>query len=37
MRHAAEFFAFYICRFALADIGMMLDKFVKRGSEWVSQ
>ncbi|MCJ1434820.1 hypothetical protein MMC27_004190 [Xylographa pallens] len=34
-RHAAEFFGFYICRFVLADIGMMLDKFVKRGSEWV--
>ena len=35
VRHAAEFFAFFVCRFALADIGMMLDKFVKRGSEWV--
>jgi len=34
-RHAAEFFGFYICRFVLTDIGMMLDKFVKRGSEWV--
>jgi len=34
-RNAAEFFAFYICRFALADIGTMLDKFIKRGSEWV--
>ncbi|KAI9794653.1 MAG: hypothetical protein M1833_000342 [Piccolia ochrophora] len=34
-RRAAEFFAFYICRFALADISMMLDKFIKRGSEWV--
>ncbi|KAL6714726.1 hypothetical protein ACLMJK_008151 [Lecanora helva] len=34
-RHAAEFFAFYICRFVFADIGMMLDKFIKRGSEWV--
>ncbi|KZF26067.1 hypothetical protein L228DRAFT_257563 [Xylona heveae TC161] len=33
-RHAAEFFAFYICRFVLIDIGMMLDKFIKRGSEW---
>lgn len=35
MRHTAEFFAFYICRFVLGDMGMMLDKFVKRGSEWV--
>ncbi|KAJ5571789.1 hypothetical protein N7535_005449 [Penicillium sp. DV-2018c] len=34
-RHAAEFFGFYICRFALADVGLMLDKFIKRGSEWV--
>lgn len=35
-RHAAEFFGFYICRFVLADVGLLLDKFVKRGSEWVS-
>ncbi|RDW90897.1 uncharacterized protein DSM5745_02672 [Aspergillus mulundensis] len=34
-RHAAEFFGFYICRFALNDMGIMLDKFIKRGSEWV--
>jgi len=34
-RHAAEFFGFYICRFVLNDIGLMLDKFIKRGSEWV--
>ncbi|KAK3349663.1 hypothetical protein B0T25DRAFT_548658 [Lasiosphaeria hispida] len=34
-RHAAEFFAFYICRFVLSDLTMMLDKFLKRGSEWV--
>ena len=34
-RHAAEFFAFYICRFVFADIGTMLDKFIKRGGEWV--
>ncbi|KAL8930463.1 MAG: hypothetical protein Q9208_000647 [Pyrenodesmia sp. 3 TL-2023] len=35
MRHAAEFFGFYICRFILNDISMMLDKFIKRGSQWV--
>ncbi|KAK0945714.1 hypothetical protein LTR29_002826 [Friedmanniomyces endolithicus] len=35
MRHAAEFFAFYVCRFALGDLGTLLDKFVKRGTEWV--
>ncbi|TVY73376.1 hypothetical protein LSUE1_G007186 [Lachnellula suecica] len=34
-RHAAEFFAFYICRFVMTDITMLLDKFIKRGSEWV--
>ncbi|KAF2196395.1 hypothetical protein GQ43DRAFT_476366 [Delitschia confertaspora ATCC 74209] len=34
-RHAAEFFGFYVCRFVLTDITMMLDKFIKRGSEWV--
>ncbi|PSN64246.1 hypothetical protein BS50DRAFT_499065 [Corynespora cassiicola Philippines] len=36
-RHAAEFFGFYICRFVLADVTLMLDKFIKRGSEWVLQ
>ena len=34
-RHAAEFFGFYICRFVLNDLGTLLDKFIKRGSEWV--
>ncbi|KAF3761155.1 hypothetical protein M406DRAFT_283106 [Cryphonectria parasitica EP155] len=34
-RHAAEFFAFYVCRFVLQDLTMLLDKFIKRGSEWV--
>ncbi|QPG98209.1 hypothetical protein C2857_007373 [Epichloe festucae Fl1] len=34
-RHAAEFFGFYVCRFVLTDLGMLLDKFIKRGSEWV--
>lgn len=34
-RHAAEFFGFYICRFVLTDLGILLDKFIKRGSEWV--
>ncbi|KAJ5140595.1 hypothetical protein N7448_004003 [Penicillium atrosanguineum] len=34
-RHAAEFFGFYVCRFALVDLGMMLDKYIKRGSEHV--
>ncbi|KAF2273906.1 uncharacterized protein EI97DRAFT_435552 [Westerdykella ornata] len=34
-RHAAEFFGFYVCRFVLNDVTLMLDKFIKRGSEWV--
>ncbi|KAF3891919.1 MIT microtubule interacting and transport domain protein [Trichophyton interdigitale] len=34
-RHASEFFGFYACRFALNDIGLMIDKFIKRGSEYV--
>ncbi|KAK7402496.1 hypothetical protein QQX98_011740 [Neonectria punicea] len=34
-RHAAEFFGFYVCRFVLSDLSMLLDKFIKRGSEWV--
>jgi hypothetical protein len=34
-RHAAEFFGFFVCRFVLADVTLMLDKFIKRGSEWV--
>ncbi|UKZ50292.1 hypothetical protein TrVGV298_004549 [Trichoderma virens] len=34
-RHAAEFFGFYVCRFVLTDLGLLLDKFIKRGSEWV--
>ncbi|KAF2835021.1 hypothetical protein M501DRAFT_1008807 [Patellaria atrata CBS 101060] len=34
-RHAAEFFGFYVCRFVITDVGLMLDKFIKRGSEWV--
>lgn len=35
-RHAAEFFAFNICRFVLSDLNILLEKFVKRGSEWVA-
>ena len=34
IRHAAEFFAFFVCRFILADLGLLMDKFVKRGTEW---
>ncbi|KAI9783478.1 MAG: hypothetical protein M1816_001360 [Peltula sp. TS41687] len=34
-RHAAEFFALWVCRFVITDISMMLDKYIKRNSEWV--
>lgn len=35
IRGAAEFFSFYVIRFAMADIGVFLDKYLKRNSEWV--
>ncbi|KAL5628866.1 hypothetical protein BROUX41_002257 [Berkeleyomyces rouxiae] len=35
-RHAAEFFAFYIVRFVMADLSHLLDKYVKRGTEWAT-
>ena len=34
-RHAAEFFGFYICRFVLGDVTLLMDKYVKRSTEWV--
>ncbi|KAI9668397.1 MAG: hypothetical protein M1831_001151 [Alyxoria varia] len=34
-RRAAEFFALYICRFALQDVTMLTEKYLKRASEWV--
>ncbi|KAI9889970.1 MAG: hypothetical protein M1814_004588 [Vezdaea aestivalis] len=35
-RHAADFFAFYVCRFLLSDLGLLVDKYLKRGTEWVN-
>ena len=35
IRSAAEFFAFYIIRFVMGDISILVDKFLKRGAEWV--
>jgi hypothetical protein len=35
VRCAAEFFAFFIIRFVMADISILVDKFLKRGAEWV--
>ena len=35
VRNAAEFFAFFVVRFVMADVGLLVDKFLKRGTEWV--
>ena len=34
VRSAAEFFAFFILRFVMSDVGILVDKFLKRGTEW---
>ncbi|GAA5938654.1 uncharacterized protein JCM15063_005381 [Sporobolomyces koalae] len=36
LRRASEFFGTVICRFVLKDIGLLLDKYVKRGGAWLS-
>jgi len=35
VRHAAEFFGFYVCRFILQDITILVNKLLKRSTEWV--
>lgn len=35
VRNASEFFAFFVVRWVVADVGNLVDKFVKRGGEWV--
>ncbi|KAK5075561.1 hypothetical protein LTR64_001768 [Lithohypha guttulata] len=35
IRGAAEFFSFYVIRFAMADIGLLVDKYLKRNGEWI--
>lgn len=35
VKNAAEFFAFFVIRFVMADLTLMVDKFLKRGTEWV--
>ncbi|KIX06779.1 uncharacterized protein Z518_04755 [Rhinocladiella mackenziei CBS 650.93] len=35
VKNAAEFFAFFIIRFVMADLMLLVDKFLKRGTEWV--
>lgn len=34
-KHASEFFGGWVCRFVLADLGTLVDKYIKRGGEWV--
>lgn len=36
LRRASEFFGTVICRFVMKDIGLLLDKYVKRGGAWLS-
>ncbi|KAI5306825.1 hypothetical protein KEM56_006943 [Ascosphaera pollenicola] len=31
----SDFFAYYICRFVLNDVGLLLDKYLKRAAEWL--
>ncbi|KAF3120928.1 hypothetical protein TWF569_002869 [Orbilia oligospora] len=35
INRAGEFFGLVICRFVLADVTILLDKYLKRASEWV--
>ncbi|KAK6503289.1 hypothetical protein TWF481_008316 [Arthrobotrys musiformis] len=35
INRASEFFGLVICRFVLADVTILLDKYLKRASEWV--
>ncbi|GAA5830077.1 hypothetical protein JCM5353_000700 [Sporobolomyces roseus] len=36
LRRASEFFGTVVCRFVMKDLGMLLDKYVKRGGAWLS-
>ncbi|EPS44258.1 hypothetical protein H072_1769 [Dactylellina haptotyla CBS 200.50] len=35
INRASEFFGLVVCRFVLADVTILLDKYLKRASEWV--
>lgn len=35
-RHASEFLGLWVCRWVLADLGMLVDKFAKRAGEFLS-
>ncbi|GAA5953609.1 hypothetical protein JCM3765_006917 [Sporobolomyces pararoseus] len=36
LRRASEFFGTVVCRFVMKDVGLLLDKYVKRGGAWLS-
>ncbi|KAI5296559.1 hypothetical protein KEM52_000254 [Ascosphaera acerosa] len=36
LNRASDFFAYYICRFILNDLGLMMDKYLKRAAEWIA-
>ncbi|GEM11769.1 hypothetical protein Rt10032_c17g5786 [Rhodotorula toruloides] len=36
LRKSSEFFNQVVCRFVLRDVGVLLDKYVKRGGAWLS-
>lgn len=36
LRRVSEFYSTVVCRFVVADMGVLLDKYVKRGGSWCS-
>ncbi|PLW36324.1 hypothetical protein PCANC_19447 [Puccinia coronata f. sp. avenae] len=36
LRRVSEFYSTVVCRFVVADMGVLLDKYVKRGGNWCS-
>lgn len=36
LRRCSEFFGNVVCRFVVRDLGILVDKYVKRGATWVS-
>ncbi|GAA5916286.1 uncharacterized protein JCM6883_001447 [Sporobolomyces salmoneus] len=36
LRRASEFFGTVVCRFVMKDVGLLLDKYVKRGGAWLT-
>ncbi|KAH9818511.1 hypothetical protein DFH28DRAFT_960605, partial [Melampsora americana] len=36
LKRVSEFYSIVVCRFVVADMGILLDKFVKKGGNWCS-